>query len=68
MNVIAVNHEISICHWLFTIIDKMSEIFQYEEFDDPGTIVNKLMLGLRQVEFKSSFPSQRLKTGLISSA
>lgn len=38
-----------------------SDLFRPEEFDDPNTIVNKLLLALRQVDFRASFPQQKLK-------
>jgi len=38
-----------------------TELFRPEEFDDPNTVVNKLLLALRQVDFRSSFPQQKLK-------
>ena len=45
-----------------------SELFRPEEFDDPNTIVNKLLLALRQVEFRASFPQQKLKAAHGESA
>lgn len=38
-----------------------NDYFKPEEFDDPNTIINKLMLSLRQIDYKSSFPPQKLK-------
>jgi estrogen-related receptor beta like 1 len=52
---------IKICSWLFTQITKDSKAFQREEYDDPNTVLNKLMLALRQIECKLSFPVQKLK-------
>jgi estrogen-related receptor beta like 1 len=68
---------IGLCAWLFSIIGggsgavttkgksgrnaSTSELFRPEEFDDPNTVVNKLLLALRQVDFRSSFPQQKLK-------
>jgi estrogen-related receptor beta like 1 len=52
---------VSICTWLCMEISRKSDMFKPEEFDDPNTIVNKLMLALRQLDFRSSFPPQKLK-------
>jgi estrogen-related receptor beta like 1 len=53
---------VSICAWLCTAISRKTDTFKPEEFDDPNTIVNKLMLALRQFDFRASFPPQKLKT------
>jgi hypothetical protein len=53
---------VDVCAWLFLEITKSTEAFKREQFDDPTTVVNKLVLGLRQLDFRSSFPSQKLKT------
>jgi estrogen-related receptor beta like 1 len=53
---------ISICTWLCYTISRKPDVFKPEEFDDPNTIVNKLMLALRQFDFRSSFPPQKLRT------
>lgn len=53
---------ISVCSWLFTEITRKTDAFKPEEFDDPNTIVNKLMLSLRQLDFRSSFAPQKLRT------
>lgn len=55
------NEFIDICQWLCTEITRKPDTFKPEEFDDPNTIVNKLMLALRQLDFRSSFPPQKLK-------
>lgn len=53
---------ISICTWLCYTISRKPDVFKPEEFDDPNTIVNKLMLALRQFDFRASFPPQKLRT------
>jgi estrogen-related receptor beta like 1 len=53
---------VDLCAWLFLEVTKSTEAFKREQFDDPTTVVNKLILGLRQLDFRSSFPSQKLKT------
>jgi estrogen-related receptor beta like 1 len=53
---------VSICSWLCLEISRKTDLFKPEEFDDPNTIVNKLMLALRQLHFQSIFPPQKLKT------
>jgi estrogen-related receptor beta like 1 len=52
---------IGLCSWLFTVIDRLTDVFKPEEFDDPNTVVNKLVLALRQLDFRSAFPSQKIK-------
>lgn len=53
---------VTVCSWLCTEISRSSDLFHPEEFDDPNTIVNKLLLALRNLDFRSSFPAQKLKT------
>lgn len=52
----------AICAWLITEITLKTDTFKPEQFDDPNTIVNKLLLALRQLDFRSTFPPQKLKT------
>jgi estrogen-related receptor beta like 1 len=52
---------IDICSWLCFEISQQSDLFSRDQYDDPNTVSNKLMLAMRQLEFKSSFPSQKLK-------
>jgi len=56
------NEFIDICSWLFKEIKNDDKIFKRDEYDDPNTVANKLMLALRNLEFKLSFQSQKLKT------
>ena len=51
---------VEICGWLCDSIGG-PDMFQREAYDDPNTVVNKLMLALRQLDFRSSFPAQKLK-------
>ena len=53
---------VEICAWLCGEISRNSELFKKEQYDDPTTVANKLMLALRQLDFRASFPSQKLKT------
>jgi estrogen-related receptor beta like 1 len=53
---------IDICQWLSEVINRGSGGFKKEEYDDPNTVANKLMLFLRQMDFRLSFPSSKLKT------
>lgn len=53
---------IGICAWLCTEITAKTDTFKIESNDDPNVIVNKLMLALRQLDFRSSFPPQKLRT------
>lgn len=52
---------IDICSWLFKEIKNDDKFFKRDEYDDPNTVANKLMLALRNLEFKLSFQSQKLK-------
>ena len=52
---------VEICGWLCDQIGG-PDMFQREAFDDPNTVVNKLMLALRQLDFRSNFPAQKLKS------
>lgn len=52
----------AICAWLCTEITLKGDTFKPEQFDDPNTVVNKLMLALKQLDFRSNFPAQKLKT------
>jgi estrogen-related receptor beta like 1 len=51
-----------LCSWLCQEISNNSDLFQRDQFDDPNTAANKLMLALRSLDFRLSFPSQKLKT------
>lgn len=53
---------IDICQWLFSEITKKNDFFRRDQYDDPNTVCNKLLLALRQLDFRPSFPSQKLKT------
>ena len=52
---------ISLCEWLFEEITKDVGFFKRDQYDDPNTVANKLMLALRQVDFRLSFPAQKLR-------
>jgi Intra-flagellar transport protein 57 len=54
---------IDICSWLCSEIDRRPDFFHVEDEDDPNTMCNKLLLALRKLDFKSSFPSQKLRAG-----
>jgi estrogen-related receptor beta like 1 len=51
----------TICSWLCTEITGKADTFKPDAKDDPNTVINKLLLALRQLEFRSSFPPQKLK-------
>ena len=52
---------ISICEWLFVEITADPAFFKRDQYDDPNTVANKLILALRQVDFRLSFPAQKLR-------
>jgi len=37
------------------------DLFQKEQFDDPNTMTNKIMLSLRKLDFRGGFAAQKLK-------
>jgi intraflagellar transport protein 57 len=51
---------VDLCAWLCSVISR-DEIFHRDQYDDPSTVVNKLLLALRGLGFDLSFPSQKLK-------
>jgi len=55
---------VDICSWICSVISGRGgeELFKRDQYDDPNTVVNKLLLALRQLGFNLSFPSQKLKT------
>ena len=58
------NDFIEICAWIMTDMGQQSDLVsRYDDMpdDDPNTVCNKLMLSLRQLDFKSSFPTQKLR-------
>ena len=50
-----------ICEWLCTEC-KDSSLFKRDQYDDPNTVANKLMLALRALQCPLNFPAQKLKT------
>lgn len=52
----------AICAWLFTEITRNSSTFKKDEYDDPNTAANKLLVALRQLDFKLAIPTQKIKT------
>lgn len=53
---------VNIASWLCAEITGKADTFRIEQSDDPNVIVNKLMLALRQLDFRSTFPAQKLRT------
>jgi len=51
-----------VCSWLCAEISHDPGCFKRDQYDDPNTVANKLMLALRGLDFRLSFPSQKLKT------
>ncbi len=52
----------ALCSWLCSEITSKPDTFKPEQYDDPNTVVNKLVLALRQFDYRSTFPPQKLKT------
>ena len=53
---------VDLCSWLFFEISHNSDLFKRDQFDDPNTVANKIMLALRQFDFRSSFATNKLKS------
>lgn len=53
---------VDVCAWLCSVVSRDGDIFKRDQYDDPNTVVNKLLLALRQLGFSLSFPAQKLKT------
>lgn len=54
------NDFISICAWLINLCN-VKEPFKVDSFEDPTSSINKLLLALRTLDFRGSFPAQKLK-------
>ncbi len=51
-----------LCEWLCIEISRDPKLFKRDQFDDPNTACNKLMLALRQLDCRLNFPAQKLRT------
>lgn len=51
-----------LCGWLCAEISNDPNLFKRDPFDDPNTAANKLMLALRKLDCRLSFPAQKMKT------
>lgn len=52
---------VAISEYLFGEITNDPNFFKRDQYDDPNTVSNKLMLALRQIDFRLSFPAQKLR-------
>ena len=52
---------VDLCAWLFFQISHSTDVFKRDEYDDPNTVANKILLALRQFDFRSSFPVAKLR-------
>ena len=50
-----------LCSWLCTEITGNADHFRIHSEDDPNTNANKLLLALRSLDFRLSFPSSKLR-------
>lgn len=57
------NEFISICAWLINLINinTKNEVFKVDNYEDPSSSINKLLLALRTIDFRGSYPAQKLK-------
>ena len=53
---------IDLCSWLINDISRSPDTMKREQYDDPNTTANKLLLALRTVNYQISFSVQKLKT------
>ena len=53
---------IDICSWLINLISRSPDTMKREQYDDPNTTANKLLLALRSVNYQVNFSVQKLKT------
>jgi len=53
---------VDISAWLCFEITRNQDLFKRDQFDDPNTVANKLMLALRQLDFRSTFPPTKLRS------
>lgn len=51
-----------LCSWLCYKCSGDLELFKRDPYDDPTTVANKLMLALRSLDCRLSFPAQKLRT------
>eukprot|EP00638_Chattonella_subsalsa_P005158 CAMPEP_0117753962 /NCGR_PEP_ID=MMETSP0947-20121206/12551_1 /TAXON_ID=44440 /ORGANISM="Chattonella subsalsa, Strain CCMP2191" /LENGTH=418 /DNA_ID=CAMNT_0005572971 /DNA_START=148 /DNA_END=1404 /DNA_ORIENTATION=+ len=51
-----------LCSWLCTLCTGDEEFFRLEEYDDPNTAANKLVLALKKLDFELDVPASKLKT------
>lgn len=51
-----------LCSWLCTVCTGDEEFFRLEEYDDPNTAANKLVLALKKLDFELDVPASKLKT------
>jgi estrogen-related receptor beta like 1 len=57
------DHFASLCEWVISIIRNGDRsLFSVDQYDDPNTIVNKLLLALRQLGFNLEFTPSKLST------
>eukprot|EP00957_Ditylum_brightwellii_P137932 10515814-Ditylum_brightwellii.AAC.1 len=54
-------HFIEICSWLASVIKEKDDVLQIDHYDDPNTIVSKLLMFLSNIGFGAEFPASRLK-------
>lgn len=51
-----------LCGWLCARCSGDHDLFKRDPYDDPNTVSNKLMLALRSLDCRLSFPAQKLRT------
>ncbi|RYH30092.1 hypothetical protein EON65_06230 [archaeon] len=51
----------NICAWIVPFITGDANTLKFEQFDDPNTKLNKLLLVLRNMDFRASFAAQKLR-------
>jgi len=47
--------------WLFSLINGSVNFLQVDEYDDPNTIIEKMLLALKNLDYKENVPASKLK-------
>lgn len=53
---------VNISSWLCTEITGDAEFFRRDQYDDPNAVINKMLLALRKLDFRSTFQPAKLKS------
>mmetsp|Transcript_3225 Transcript_3225/g.6890 ORF Transcript_3225/g.6890 Transcript_3225/m.6890 type:complete len:422 (+) Transcript_3225:27-1292(+) len=54
---------VDIALWLLSVVNENEPFSDFDEFDDPGTIVQKLVIEMQKIGYNSTFPETKLIMG-----